>query len=222
MKNNVLIVAALAAATASFTCQSHAAPVAPVADAQASMQSLLNGEESRRQIAATLDLANPADAARLQIGAGLHMQLISARQLTRGAILAEATESGNSWRFLLTLDGQPVGMATVEPSAQGGYAVVDIGAKVLAERVASAARQQPGSLPVAILRSREAMTDALAFGKSPAEHDRYIPMTSSLDRHATASSATTMPTLTAPALAGWLRSTIAMLPAATSPVRSAP
>jgi hypothetical protein len=209
----ILWLATLASACTGIAHVAHGAPAAPhalAAAAEASLQAWVRGPQLREQIAATLGLPDAGDASRLRLGQGLRMQTLNARSLASNENLAQAIEPGDTWRFLLLLDENPVGLATVERTGSGSYVIVDIGARPFAERVVELARQQPGTGPVSLLRSREAAVDVVAFGAGPAGTRIYIPI-SAAAYGATASdhAAVAEPTLSAAMLTATLRGAIA-------------
>lgn len=135
----------------------------PRVDAEASLRRMLQGRESRRQVAATLGLANEAELAVLRVGRGMQMDYLDASALGKGRGVGSSTLHTDTWRFVLWVGDTPVGLATAERTADGSYDVVDVGARQLATRIESTLALHPVGTSSRLLRSQEAMMDVITL-----------------------------------------------------------
>jgi hypothetical protein len=141
------------------------------------LQSMLQQPATREQLGHTLELAQAGDVDRLAIGTGVRVHTIDATAIRMAADIKAAIRSTDSWRYILSVDGVAVGLATVEPTSEGNYRLVDIGARHLATSLAAAVGHQPAGSHPFLLRSMDTRIDLLAVDATATGLPRYTRLT---------------------------------------------
>lgn len=110
-----------------------------------------------------------ADLQRASIGYGFQVNLLDPRTLLSGGSLAASARASGEWRFVVMLDGQPVGLITVA-QVRNHWQMVSAGASELARDVmlvVSRYADTTPAVPLRFMRSLQGVADFIEVG-SPA------------------------------------------------------
>lgn len=119
-----------------------------------------------------LDITDVQDLKQATIGHGFQVHTIDPKDLlTRGDLPALARPTGE-WRFVVSLHGRPIGLATIE-QVNGRYETVAYGASVLAKDVEAAMARHGNSSRsnLRFIRIYQARADLLEV-----DHARFAPL----------------------------------------------
>jgi hypothetical protein len=107
-----------------------------------------------------------ADLQHASIGYGFQVNLLDPRTLLSGGSLAASARASGEWRFVVMLDGQPVGLITVA-QMRNHWQMVSAGASELARDIMVVVSRYAARTPVAplrFLRSLQGVADFIEIG----------------------------------------------------------
>jgi len=119
-----------------------------------------------------LDVADVGDLKQAKVSGGFEVYTIDPKELFARADLPSLAKPTGEWRFIISLHGKPIGLATVQ-QVNGRYETVAYGASVLAKDVeaAMAAHGNSARSNLRFIRIYQARSDFLEV-----DHARFAPL----------------------------------------------
>jgi hypothetical protein len=147
-----------------------AAPRAAAAQGLTTLTQRLAALPQAGRAARIMAVDNYADLRRASLGYGFQVNLLDPQALLSGGSLAASARPSGEWRFVVMLDGEPVGLITVARVADH-WRMVSAGASELARDVMVVVSRYTGQTPpvqLRFLRSLQGVADFIEVGPAAA------------------------------------------------------